>query len=147
MLKDFFGLFAQPDMLIALLLVGVAIVVFFAVRIGVLPRKSIPLVVGAALAAIGIGVLRDRRAKDLHKHLKQKEAELKKREALLEELKGKYELSDQEAAAAVAKRDAELSVLAEEIVDLRGHHEEERKQLEAMTPAERRAHVLNMTFD
>jgi uncharacterized protein (DUF342 family) len=130
-----------------LLLVGVAIIVFFAVRIGVLPKKSIPLVIGAALAAIGIGVMRDRRAKDLHKHLKQKEAELKKREALLEELKGKYELSDQEAVAAVAKRDAELSVLAEEIIELRDQNEAERKQLEAMTPAERREYVLNMKFD
>lgn len=147
MLKDFFGLFVKPDMLIALLLAGTAIVVFFAVRIGLLPKKSVPWVVGAALAAIGIGVLRERRAKELHTRLKEKEAELKQREELLAELKSKYELSDQEAATAVAKRDAEISALADEIIELRRLNEEERRQLEAMTPAERRAHVLNMTFD
>ena len=143
-MPDILKMFVQPDLLVALLLVGVAVFVFFAVRVGVLPRKSIPMVVGALLGAIGIGVWRERRARELHKVLKQKEAELRRRDEHLKELKKQYDVSDQEAAAAIAKRNAELQSLTQEIIEIRKVHADEAARIDAMTPDERRDYVLNL---
>ena len=136
-----------PDITIALAVVAVAVVVFFAVRIGVLPKKSAPFVAVALLAAIGFSAYRERHARNLHGVLKKKEAELRRKDQELKELKRQYELSDQEAAAAVARRDAETHALAEEILQLRQLHEAEIQRLNQMTPDERRAYVLNLNFD
>ena len=135
-----------PDLTFALLLAGVAVVVFFAVRVGALPRKSAPLVIGGLLGAIGIAVWRERRARDTHKALKQQYEAARRRDDQLKELKKQYELSDQDVSAAIAKRNAEVDSLVQDIVQLRKHHADEAERIAGMTPDQRRDYVLNMKF-
>jgi Skp family chaperone for outer membrane proteins len=144
---DFLRNLLTPDITIALAVVVVAVAVFFAVRIGVLPKKSAPFVAVALLAAIGFSAYRERHARNLHAVLKKKEEELRRKDKELKELQKQYELSDKEAAAAVARRDAETHALAEQILQLRQLHEAEIKRVNEMTPDERRAFVLNLSFD
>jgi Skp family chaperone for outer membrane proteins len=147
MLDAFIKQILAPDIAIALVLMLVSAGVFFAVRIGVLPKKGAPFVAVALLAAIGFSMYRQKHAKNLHKVLKEKEKELKKREERLKELKTQFELSDKEATAAVAKRDAEIQAIAEEIIEVRAKHQEEVTEFQKMTPQERREHVLNLQFN
>lgn len=133
-----------PDLLFAIVLVGIALFVFFAVRVGALPVKGVPFVVGTLLAAIGIGVWRERRTRDLLKVLEGREAELRKREAQLAILKSDYDLAAQETEAALAKRNAEIVRLMDEIARIRARRDEELERYDAMTPAERRDYVFGI---
>jgi hypothetical protein len=147
MFDAFISQILSPDIAIALVLILVSAGVFFAVRIGVLPKKSAPFVAVAVLAAIGFSMYRQKHAKNLHNVLKEKEKELKKREERLKELKTNFELSDKEATTAVAKRDAEIQAITEEIIEVRAQHKEEVETFQNMTPQERREHVLNLQFN
>ena len=139
--------FIQPDIAVAMALAAIALFVFFAVRVGALPKKGVPWVVGGLLAAVGIGLWRERRASELQKVIKQKEKELKKRTEHLEVMKKEFELSDEEANAAVARRDAEIQSLTEEVIAIRKHTDEELKNFQEMTPQQRREFVLNMNVE
>src|SRR5688572_21469464 len=144
---DLFKLILAPDISIAIVMILVAAGVFFAVRIGVLPKKSAPFVAVALLAAIGFSMYRQKHARNLQAVLKEKEKELKKREAKLNELREQFDVSDKEATAAVAKRDAEIQAITEEIIQVRTEHKEEVEQIRNMTPQQRREHVLNLQFN
>jgi len=144
---DLFKLILAPDISIAIVMILVAAGVFFAVRIGVLPKKSAPFVAVALLAAFGFSMYRQKHAKNLQAVLKQKEKELKKREARLNELREQFEVSDKEATAAVAKRDAEIQAITEEIIQVHTEHKAEVEEIRNMTPQQRREHVLNLQFN
>ncbi len=144
MLKSLFGQLLQPDITFALLLILIAAAVFFAVRIGVLPKKSAPFVAVALLAAAGFSVYRQKHARNLQAILKEKEQELKKRDEVLKEMKKQYQLSDQEAETAVARRNAEIQAITEEIIQNRASSELEA--VKAMTAQQRRDYVLNLNL-
>lgn len=146
-MADLFKLILAPDISIAIVMILVAAGVFFAVRIGVLPKKSAPFVAVALLAAFGFSMYRQKHAKNLQAVLKQKEKELKKREARLNELREQFEVSDKEATAAVAKRDAEIQAITEEIIQVHTEHKAEVEEIRNMTPQQRREHVLNLQFN
>ena len=146
-MADLFKLILAPDISIAIVMILVAAGVFFAVRIGVLPKKSAPFVAVALLAAFGFSMYRQKHAKNLQAVLKEKEKELKKREARLNELREQFEVSDKEATAAVAKRDAEIQAITEEIIQVHTEHKAEVEEIRNMTPQQRREHVLNLQFN
>jgi hypothetical protein len=146
-MADLFKLILAPDISIAIVMILVAAGVFFAVRIGVLPKKSAPFVAVALLAAFGFSMYRQKHAKNLQAVLREKEKELKKREARLNELREQFDVSDKEATAAVAKRDAEIQAITEEIIQVHTEHKAEVEEIRNMTPQARREHVLNLQFN
>ena len=143
-MADIFRHFLAPDLLVALVLVGIALFVFFAVRVGALPVKGVPFVVGTLLAAVGFGIWRERRARDLQKILREREAVLRQRDKDLDVLRKKYNVSHREAEEALAKRNAEVLALTEEILRIRNIRDDELARLHGMTPAERRDYVLGL---
>jgi hypothetical protein len=146
-MSDLFKFFLAPDISIAIVIILVAAGVFFAVRIGVLPKKSAPFVAVALLAAVGFSMYRQKHARNLQAVLKEKEKALREREGKLAELQKQFEVSDKEATVAVAKRDAELQAITEQILEARAEHTAEVEQLRNMTPQERRRAVINFQFD
>lgn len=145
-MAEILGNLIKPDLMFAFALIAIALFVFFAVRVGALPVKGVPFVVATLLAAVGFGVWRERRSRDLHRELKAREKVLREKDKELAELKKQYDLADQEVADAIARRDAEVQALAEEILQIRALRDDELARIRAMTAAERRDYVLNMQF-
>jgi len=65
------------DIYIALILAGAAIAIFLALRIGALPRKSLPWVVASIAGIAGFSIWRMKRAAGLKAELEQQEKQAK----------------------------------------------------------------------
>src|SRR2546423_10177628 len=99
------------DLWIAAAFFLVVAIVFIGTRVGVMPKKSIPVVTGAVFGALGIGLLASwrRRAADAQiENLKQRIAQRDKR---LAEVMQKRQLAAEELAAATTGLDNQMAAV------------------------------------
>ncbi len=73
----------MTDLFIAVGLVAVVVVVYLIYRMGVLPKKSLPFVIGGLVGILGITIFRERRMKGLRQDLERREKRLKEMEERL----------------------------------------------------------------
>jgi hypothetical protein len=102
----------MPDLLdlyVAFGLLFVVIVVFIASRVGVVPKKSIPIVLGAVAGVLGLRLLKAWQGRALDGQIKELKDRIAKRDIDLKTLEAKSEVSHQQLAATRAALDQQLS--------------------------------------
>ncbi len=124
------------DLYIAGGLVVIAIVVFFLTQIGLLPKKSIPIVAGALLGGLGLVIFRAARQRALEAQLKQVKDEVDRRDKQLTEMQKQYGLKEQEVAAERARLQDQIVARQKEILTLQAQDAARRAQIDQMTPAQ-----------
>ena len=122
------------DLLVAIGLVAIALIVFFLYQIGLLPKKSIPLVVGALLGGLGIVIFRERRQQALKGQLKDVQDRIKQRQKQIDQLKTQYQLTDADVAKQRAQLQEQATALQKEILTLQANNAQERKEIDQLTP-------------
>ncbi len=124
------------DLYIAGGLVVVALVVFFVSQIGLLPRKSLPLVAGALLGGLGFIVFGAARRRALEKQLKDVKAEVDRRQKQLDQMEKDYQLTARQVAAERVRLEDQITAREKEILTLKAQNAAERDRIDHMTPAE-----------
>ncbi len=127
------------DLYIAGGLVVIAIIVFFLTQIGLLPRKSIPIVAGALLGGLGLVIFRAARQRALEAQLKQVKDEVGRRDKQLTDMQAQYGLKEQEVAAERARLQDQITARQKEILTLQAQDAQRRQDIDQMTPAQVRA--------
>jgi septal ring factor EnvC (AmiA/AmiB activator) len=120
------------DLLVALGLIVIVVFVLFLVKIGLLPKKSLPFVLGAMLGIFGFSLWREHRMKKLRQELWKREAELKKREEILKKLKEDYQASEQELAKARAELQKHREAYQKAILQLNAQNEQEKERIDQL---------------
>ena len=120
------------DLQIALLLVVIVVVVFIANRIGVLPRRSIPIVVGAIAAVFGWRIWRDRRQAALRKELEDLQKKLDERDQALKKLKTDVQISDRQVDESRAALQAQVDAMQKDILLTKEENAQKRAEIDAM---------------
>lgn len=124
------------DVYIALGLTGVAISMFFGVRLGVLPKKTLPFILAAVVGAIGISIFRASRVKSLEHDIRRRERALKKRNTKLEQMRRDLNLSEKDYNKAVAIIDKELEAGKKRILLINENRQKERMRISKLIGAE-----------
>ncbi len=124
------------DLYIAGGLVVIALVVFFLTQIGLLPRKSIPIVAGALLGGLGIVIFRAARQRALEAQLKQVKKEVDDRDKRLTQMQQQYGLKEQEVAEERGRLEDQITARQKEILALQAQDAARKQQVDQMTPAQ-----------
>ncbi len=127
------------DLYIAGGLVVIAIIVFFLTQIGLLPRKSIPIVAGALLGGLGLVIFRAARQRALEAQLKQVKDEVDRRDKQLTDMQAQYGLKEKEVAAERARLQDQITARQTEVLTLQAQDTQRRQDIDQMTPAQVRA--------
>lgn len=124
------------DLYIAGGLVVIALVVFFLTQIGLLPKKSIPIVAGALLGGLGLVIFRAARQRALEAQLKQVKKEVDDRDKRLTQMQQQYGLKEQEVAAQRARLEDQITARQKEVLALQAQDAARKQQVDQMTPAQ-----------
>lgn len=135
-MRAIIGFFTGYDTLIALGLAAIAVVVFVGSRVGVLPRKSIPVAVGALLGLLGLSVWQSSRRKALQQEAKQIKDQIAKRDETIARLEGKYREDRTALDRAGAALDQQLAAHERELERLEARNREERAAIERRSDEE-----------
>jgi septal ring factor EnvC (AmiA/AmiB activator) len=100
------------DIYIAAALFLVMAIVFVGTRVGVMPRKSIPVVAGAVFGALGLGIFAAWRRRAADAQIEELKKRIAKRDQDLEELMRKRKFADEELAAARASLNNQLAAVS-----------------------------------
>jgi hypothetical protein len=126
--------FRDLDLWIAGAVLLGGLLVYILAQIGVLPKKSIPIVIGAVAGALGLTLLSRARSKALNDRLAQLQDEHDKQDKILKDLREKNKISSQEHAAAMAKLNQQLAATRKEILLLNEKNTARKQEIEQMTP-------------
>ena len=121
------------DLLVAFGLIGIVVIVFIISQMGLLPKKSLPFVIGALLGAFGWTVWREKRMKDLREDLERREKEIKEREKKAEELKKDYEVADEKLEELKSELKRQRAAYEKEILLLKAKNEEYKKYIDGLS--------------
>lgn len=120
------------DMIIAVGLIAIVFVALLLVKIGVLPKKSLPFVIGAAAGFFGFTLWRESRMKKLRKELDKREAELLKREEKLKILKDDYQASEEQLQIAKAELEKHRESYKKAIMQLNADNAAEKEGIDQL---------------
>ena len=73
--------------LIALGLIGIAVIIFLISRMGLLPKKTLPFIAAALAGAFGVALFQGYRSRKIREKIKKLEEEIAMREKNLKEMK------------------------------------------------------------
>ncbi len=135
------------DLYVAIGLVAIALIVFFLYQIGLLPKKSIPIVVGALLGGLGFIIFRERRQRALKDELKKVQQRIKDRDQQIKDLQDKYKLTDQDVAAQRAQLQEQATALEKEILTLQADSAAQRAEIDKLTPAQVRERAATLGLE
>lgn len=135
-MRAIIGFFTGYDTLIALGLGAIAVVVFVASRVGVLPKKSVPVAVGALLGLLGLSVWQSGRRKALQQEAKQIKDRIAKRDETIARLEDKYREDRTALDRAGAALDQQLAAHERELERLEARNREERADIERRSDEE-----------
>jgi uncharacterized protein HemX len=130
------------DIIFALGLILIVVLMFIFSRIGMLPKKSLPYILGALAAAFGFSLFRQTRLRGLKEELKKREKKLKSQEQKLEELRENFELSLEQLNAARNQLEQQKSAYKKMMLRIDAEKTERRKEIENLSGEE-----LNAAFD
>ncbi|MFL5493819.1 MAG: hypothetical protein ACJ8DC_05460 [Gemmatimonadales bacterium] len=120
------------DLVIAGGLVLIAIVVFLLSRMGLLPKKSLPIVAGALVGVFGFTIWRERRTRDMRARLDELEKQLKEREKKVQELRDGSLASEAELRKAQADLTAQRAALQQSILQVDAKTKAEQERIERL---------------
>lgn len=121
------------DLIIAIVLIGIVLLTLLISKMGILPKKSLPYVIAALAAIIGISLWRESRMKGLREELEKREKELEEREKRLKDLKEKYKLSEKELEKAVTELEKHKAAYEQEILLLNAKNKEEKERIDQLS--------------
>lgn len=127
---DFSGL---GGILIALGALAIVVVLFLLWRMGILTKKTVPIVGGVLAAIFGAVILRERGQARRRRELAAKEKQLREREKRLKELRESAAVSDAELDAARAELDREREEHARETLRIEAETEEEKARIDELS--------------
>jgi hypothetical protein len=130
------GFFTGYDTLIALGLAAIAVVVFVASRVGVLPKKSVPVAVGALLGLLGLSIWQTSRRRALQQQAKEIKDRIKERDTTIARLETKYREDRTALDSAGAALDQQLAAHERELGRIEAKNREERAAIERMSDEE-----------
>ena len=136
--------FFDIDTYIAFGLIGIVIVAFLISRMGILPKKSLPFIVGGLVGVSGLIIFRKWRTNGLLKDLKKREEELKKMEERLKLLKEQYGASEQELEKARAELDDQRAAYEKNIILIQAKNKQERERINALEGEELHGEFLDV---
>lgn len=111
------------DIYIALILAGAAIAIFLALRIGALPRKSLPWVVASIAGIAGFSIWRMKRAAGLKAELEQQEKQAKAKDKELATMKKQLGAENIDLQRIEAEKQKNIESLRREEEALRQEHQ------------------------
>lgn len=124
------------DLIIALGLVGIVVVVFIISQMGILPKKTLPYVIGALAGLLGITLFREWRTKGLTKKIAEQEKILNEKEEKLKELKEKYMASDRELQKAKEDLEKQIAAYKKMLLQLQAETREEKEKIDQLAGEE-----------
>lgn len=130
------GAFFDVDTIIALGLVGIVIVTFLIYRMGLLPKKSLPFVVGGLLAVFGIYMFRSAKRNGLKKELEKREKELREEEKKLAEMKANLNVSEEELAQAQVELDNQRAAVKKAMLLNEAENKAEKERIDNLSTEE-----------
>jgi biopolymer transport protein ExbB/TolQ len=117
------------DLYVAFGLLFVVIVVFIASRVGILPKKSIPILLGALAGVLGLRLLKKWQGRALDGQIKELQDRIAKRDVDLQALEAQSEVSHQELAAARAALDQQLAAAQKQSLALEAADKAEKERI------------------
>jgi hypothetical protein len=124
------------DTIIALGLIGIVIIVFVVYKMGFLPKKSLPFVVGGLLAVFGVYLFKESKRKGLKEKLDKLEDDLEKNEKELEIKKKDLQISDREIEKIKAEADNRRAAIKKELLLNEKREKEEKERIEELSTME-----------
>ena len=131
------------DLIIAVGLFLVALVVFFLVRLKIVPLKSIPYVVGSLLALVGIQIFKGRRQSALGEEIKTQKKELDERAETLDTMKKDLDVAEAKHVEEKKKLDDAEALHAKAMEELKATDDAERAKIADMSTADLFAKYAN----
>ena len=129
------GAFFDVDTFIALGLIGIVIVTFLIYRMGLLPKKSLPFVVGGLLAVFGIYLFRSAKRNGLKKELEKRGKELQE-EKKLAEMKANLNVSEEELAQAQVELDNQRAAVKKAMLLNEAENKAEKERIDNLSTEE-----------
>jgi hypothetical protein len=114
-------------------LLGVVVIVFLLSRVKLLPKKSLPFVIGGLLGVLGLTVFNRHRQGRLLKELKDREKGLKEREKILDELKNRSEISGQKLNEMKAEFQRQQEAYKKEILLLKAKNKKQKERIDDLS--------------
>lgn len=128
--------FLPFDLVVVILFLGGAAALIYASRLGVLPRRSLPALLGALVGALGIVVWKQHQARAAAARIRALEQQLADGRRRLETLERDYQATREEVAAARARYDDEVRAARDRIATLQDASDDERARIQAMSTEE-----------
>lgn len=118
------------DIIVALVLVALVAVVFFASRAGPLPKSSVPVAIGAAAAVFGLRIFKRRMFDAYRKEVEHLEKQIDERADTIAHLEASHEDARQAADAARADFVQQLGALEKAALLFHDRDRRRREELE-----------------
>ncbi len=118
------------DLIVAGALVVIVLITLLVSRMGLLPTKSLPFVLGALAAIMGFSIWRETRMKGLKNKLEKQEEALKKREEKLKELKQTYDASEEQLKNARMELENIRKAYRKALLQLKAENEREKERID-----------------
>ena len=132
------------DLIIAIVLIGIVLLTLLISKMGILPKKSLPYIIAALAAIIGISLWRQSRMNGLREELEKREKELEEREKRLQNLKEKYQLSEKELGKAITELEKHKSAYKQEILLLNAKNKEEKERIDQLSGEDLHSEFLSV---
>lgn len=121
------------DLIIAVgIVVGIASILLIT-KVGKLPKKTLPFIIGGTLGVIGFTIYREKRLAELHKELKALEDRIKEREKHLKELKEKYNASEEDLIRVRAELQKQEAAYQSAMLKIQKETQEERERIDNLS--------------
>jgi hypothetical protein len=135
------------DIYLAVALFLIVAIVYVGTRMGVMPKKSIPVVAGAVFGALGIGLLASWRRKASDAQIEELEKRIAKRDVDLADLMTKRKFADDELAAARAGLNNQLAAVQIERQGIAEKLAQETGKIDVQTPTEAHDEFLRLVTE
>jgi uncharacterized protein YlxW (UPF0749 family) len=111
------------DLYVALVLAGAGLAIFLVLRIGALPRKSLPWLIAGIAGVAGFSIWRIKRANDLKADLERKEKEAREKDKDLAAMKTQLGAENLDLQRIEAEKQKQLETLRRQEESLRQDHQ------------------------
>ena len=126
-------MFENIDLIVAGIMLIIVVAVTIASKVSTLPSKALPYVIASAFTAVGIIIWKNTRTKGLRKEIEKREEELKKKDALLKQLKEDYQVQEEKFKTDTREQDKKLKALMRELAKLKAATAEEVAAIDDMS--------------
>ena len=121
------------DVYLAVGLFAVAVVVYLTNRVGVLPKKSIPVIVGAIAGALGFTLLRRWQGRAADAQIDLLKDRIAKRDVIIKDLETKHNAAESEFTSAKANLERQLAAAQKQRMQILTKDTTEKERIDGLT--------------